>query len=455
MDIEHNLVDEEAALAALPVGMFVLSKVGVIKMVNDEALQLTGWRRDEVVGRPILDLVHVDDKQFAVDVLAAGPRYRTVIAGPVHLRYMTGNGSVLSTQLWARNCLDEDGIDGYVITFGPEAADESLSRAVLASITEATPDTALNHVVAAFWAAPHNASAAYITRGANGFEVIGRWPFEPDVVERPGPWHQALAGTPTDIDDVDEMPEWLRELALEASIHTIWSRPVITAAGEVAAAIIVWRAMAGSPSPNQALSLDHASMIAALALDQAAHRRALERAAFTDPLTGLGNRSRLARVAGRTDRRERSPHRSIDWSEAEPSSSPAGVLYVDLDGFKVVNDSLGHAVGDQLLAEVANRVVDTVRATDEAIRVGGDEFVVLCHDPVTVEGLQSLAERLIAVVSHPYELADDHHIELGASVGIDADRSLDLHERITRADAAMYAAKADGRGGWRLAPERA
>lgn len=442
-------VDEDAALAALPVGMFVLSRDGVITMVNDETLALTGWQRDDVLDRSIFDLVHPDDVQFAAAVLAAGPRYTTVIAGPVHLRYIDGQGGAISTQLWARNCLDVEGIEGYVITFGPESADESLSRAVLASVTEASPETALNHVVAAFRAAPHNASAAYITSGAEGDAVIGHWPFASEVLGRAGPWQDALEGKPIDLNSIDEMPSWLGELAAGAGINTIWCRPVVTASGEVAAAIVVWRALAGEPSPNQALSLDHASMIAALALDQAAHRRALERAAFTDPLTGLANRSRLASVAGRADAISDTPSLiPIDWLETERPSAPAGVLYVDLDGFKVVNDSMGHATGDQLLTEVAGRFVATVRATDEVIRIGGDEFVVLCHELVTDEGLHALAERLIEVVSHPYELTDDQQIELSASVGIDSDRSLDLDKRIARADHAMYVAKAEGRGRW-------
>lgn len=441
-------------MAALPVGMFVLSGDGIITMVNDETLALTGWRHDDVVGRSILSLVHPDDMQFAADVLAAGPRYRTVISGPVHLRYIDGKGGVLSTKLWARNCLETEGIEGYVITFGPESADESLSRAVLASVTEATPEIALNHVVAAFSAAPHNASAVYVSRGAQGFEAIGYWPFDPNVLDLPGPWHDALAGNPIDLNAIDAMPEWLGRLAEPAGIHTIWARPVITASGAVAAAIVVWRAMPGEPSPNQALSLDHASMIAALALDQAAHRQALERAAFTDPLTGLGNRSRLATVTGRRDQLEMPAPTWLDRTVDAPLSSPAGVLYVDLDGFKAVNDSLGHSMGDQLLTEIAARFVATVRATDEVIRVGGDEFVVLCHEPVNDEGLESLAERLIDVVSHPYDVADGHDIELGASVGIDADRSLDLDQRIRRADQAMYVAKSEGRGRWHHASDQ-
>ncbi len=447
-------VDLDLALHQLPVGAFVIDRVGTIAAANEEALRLVERSAEDLLGTSILDLVHPDDSAFTADVLAAGPRFPAVISGPVYVRYVTGAGAVVGTRLWSRHALDVEGINGYVITFSPEAAEESLYRAVMASVTDSSPRAALEYVAAAFGGAPFNASAALVTDQGNGLEVIGCWPFAHEVLAEPGPWRDALDGKATYLNHVHEMPESLAALTSGVDIKAIWGAPVTTADGRVTAAIVVWREMEGEPSPNQGVFLDQAAMIASLALDQASHRMALEQAAFTDPLTGLGNRSRLARVAqgigGYTGQRvDRAPAlASVAAPDSDPTSVPAGVLYVDLDGFKVVNDTLGHAAGDRLLAEVATRLVGTVRTTDEVIRVGGDEFVILCHEAMAIEALERLAERVIEAVSREYDQIDGHRIELGASVGIDSNRTLDLHDRIRRADAAMYTAKAAGRGRW-------
>jgi diguanylate cyclase (GGDEF)-like protein len=163
---------------------------------------------------------------------------------------------------------------------------------------------------------------------------------------------------------------------------------------------------------------------ALLALARAAD--AVERA-FTDPLPGLGNRAclldRLEHELGRADRAQRS----------------VTVLFVDLDRFKHVNDSLGHLVGDQLLIAVAQRLRGCVRAEDACARLGGDEFAVLVDDG----GEASLiADRIIAAVGERFEIAG-HDISIGASVGI-ASGCEEAETVLRNADLAMYAAKRHG-----------
>ena len=153
-----------------------------------------------------------------------------------------------------------------------------------------------------------------------------------------------------------------------------------------------------------------------------------------DHLTGLPNRAHL--------------HDLIDAELQRPAPTPVAVLFLDVDGFKDVNDSLGHDVGDLLLKEVAGRLSASTRAEDTVGRLGGDEFVVLCR-ACDVEGAEMLARRIRATFDEPFELAG-HTVRLGASIGIagtgGADgppvRSTDL---VRDADLAMYAAKAAGR----------
>ena len=160
----------------------------------------------------------------------------------------------------------------------------------------------------------------------------------------------------------------------------------------------------------------------------------LTRQAFHDGLTGLPNRALFR------DRLDQALARS------ERSQDPLAVLLLDLDGFKQVNDSLGHDLGDQLLAEVAGRFDDIIRPSDTLARLGGDEFALLLEGTQEAQAVAA-ARRLLRRLSEPVGLAG-HDLALGASIGVaihpgGPGRSDDL---IRHADLAMYAAKEAGRG---------
>jgi diguanylate cyclase len=167
-------------------------------------------------------------------------------------------------------------------------------------------------------------------------------------------------------------------------------------------------------------------------------RRALEAQlsyqAFHDPLTGIANRRRFVEQAeaALADRRR-------------PGSVAA--LFLDLDDFKTVNDSLGHAAGDELLATVAGRIRDTIRSTDLAARLGGDEFGVLLLDVSDVGFAEGVAERLLANIQAPLVISDVP-VEVGASIGIalDTPAMTQVDDLLGDADVAMYQAKAMGKG---------
>jgi diguanylate cyclase (GGDEF)-like protein len=122
------------------------------------------------------------------------------------------------------------------------------------------------------------------------------------------------------------------------------------------------------------------------------------------------------------------------------------VLYLDLDRFKNVNDSLGHAVGDKLLQVVASRLLATVRETDTVARIGGDEFVVALGNLRKPEGAQALAAKVLQALSEPYQI-DCHELFMTSSVGISVypEDGGTLEELIEKADMALYAAKEAGR----------
>ena len=173
--------------------------------------------------------------------------------------------------------------------------------------------------------------------------------------------------------------------------------------------------------------------------DRVALERELRTAAYTDALTGLANRAAFG------ERLERAA-----------AAGGATVLLLDLDGFKSVNDTAGHAAGDRVLVEVGRRIEATCRDGDLVARLGGDEFVVLLNGrtaeetPTSDEAVEALAERLVRVLAQPVEV-ERRAVRLGASVGVARLGGAGSADDLLRdADVAMYAAKAQGKGRYRV-----
>jgi diguanylate cyclase (GGDEF)-like protein/PAS domain S-box-containing protein len=164
----------------------------------------------------------------------------------------------------------------------------------------------------------------------------------------------------------------------------------------------------------------------------------IEHLARFDSLTGLPNRTFLTEQFDRL------------LAEHQPPV-PRAVLFVDLDEFKQVNDTLGHPLGDGLLCAVAERLRKVVRESDVVARFGGDEFVVLQNSVSSREDIEALAARIIELLSEIYEI-DGHQIMVGASIGIALAPEHGVHadQLLKSADIALYRAKAEGRGGWRF-----
>jgi diguanylate cyclase (GGDEF)-like protein/PAS domain S-box-containing protein len=156
--------------------------------------------------------------------------------------------------------------------------------------------------------------------------------------------------------------------------------------------------------------------------------------ALHDPLTGLPNRSLLL------DRLER----AIARAERVPGTSVV-VIFLDLDRFKVVNDSLGHATGDRLLVAVARRLRDAVRPSDTVARLGGDEFVICCEDVASGEQALDVATRILEEIHKPFAIGE-REVYVTTSIGIAITEGATPPESLLRdADAAMYEAKDKGR----------
>ena len=169
------------------------------------------------------------------------------------------------------------------------------------------------------------------------------------------------------------------------------------------------------------------------------HEANLEHQATHDPLTGLANRKLFDELLVRAVYR------------AERSRRALAVLYLDLDGFKDVNDAFGHQAGDRVLVETARRLESVIRPGDIVARIGGDEFVVLCENLASPDDAEKIAERIVRAVGRPVPVAAGvatSTASVGIALGALGESAASV---VNRADEAMYRAKQEGKAGYRFA----
>jgi len=169
------------------------------------------------------------------------------------------------------------------------------------------------------------------------------------------------------------------------------------------------------------------------------HARMLESLALKDPLTGLANRRLLAE------------RMSMALDHARRNQSAMAVVYLDLDGFRQVNNTLGHGAGDGLLKMVAGRLIATVREEDTVARLGGDEFIIGLWHLSSADDAATVASKVIDVVSQPYDI-EGHSVSVTASAGIGIYplHGEDADTLMRSADLALYEAKRAGKNAYRM-----
>jgi diguanylate cyclase (GGDEF)-like protein len=345
----------------------------------------------------------------------------------------------------------------------PPAALAGLAGRLLADAEQRVPlGHTLGHLVEAALAAPSVEGAAITLMEGDGLRLLAAT--EPGLAaleigqhdDRPSPARTALAEVRTVVvDDLTLTPAgatgWPSR-AVESGWRSCAVVPV-TGRGRVRALLSLYRRCAGPlPDDERLLVTALADLAAASAVvvedrDAAIRaQQALAHQALHDGLTGLANRTLLL---------DRLQHELLVSTRRR---TPLAVLFVDLDGFKEVNDTLGHAAGDQLLVDVARRLPAVLRAQDTVARLGGDEFVAICADlpadladELVTQHVTALAARLARAVAEPPYRLTGREVRVSASVGsVLAVPGRATAESLLRdADAAMYRAK-----GRRPAPSR-
>ena len=242
---------------------------------------------------------------------------------------------------------------------------------------------------------------------------------------------------PIIVADIMTDPLWedFRAAAKVSGFRSCWSLPVISHRGEALGAFALYSRTVREPDAVESRVVELATRMVLIAIERKLAEERIQFMATHDTLTGLPNRSLL---------KDRLSQALI---YAQRYNRWATVAFVDLDNFKLINDSLGHNAGDELLRSVACKMVECVRPTDTVVRIGGDEFVVLLFDQEkSLELVAAIVRNIRMAIAAPIEIAG-HTLRASSSIGVanypnDGD---DVDALLANADAAMYRAKELGR----------
>ncbi|MDL5032772.1 EAL domain-containing protein [Pelomonas sp. APW6] len=241
---------------------------------------------------------------------------------------------------------------------------------------------------------------------------------------------------PVEVRDIasDWLWEPFRPLATAFGLAACWSTPIFLPDGHVGATFALYYREVRCVAPFHRRTVEACAQLCQLALQHEESQREIERLAYYDSVTGLPNRTLF------TDRAQQALQMSLRLEQ------PSSLLLLDLDRFKTVNDSLGHAAGDEVLREAARRLGSALRDTDTLARLGGDEFVLMLPGCHALDAMH-VAQKLHAALAAPVQLASGVHLNLSASIGISTcpDDGQSFEPLLKNADIAMYEAKQAGR----------
>lgn len=250
----------------------------------------------------------------------------------------------------------------------------------------------------------------------------------------------AFTGQRTVVADIARHPYWesFKELAAQAGLAACWSEPILGSAKKVLGTFAIYQHYPASPDNFALRLLDMVAHFVALAIERKQAEEHIYHLANYDPLTGLPNRGQL------------NNHLKYALGLARRTNGQLALMFLDIDHFKDVNDTLGHSIGDALLVELAKRLRAALRAEDIVTRLGGDEFIVLLPG-ANANAAAYIAQKLLDAISAPFRI-EHYDLNMSASIGIALypNDGEDLETLSKSADTAMYRVKLEGRHGCRF-----
>ena len=409
----RSLVQNSAVVTML------VSPAGVVRAASAALTRLLGHDPELVEGHPLAEIVVEEDHPALETALAKARRGATAaspVTADVRFRRLAGEESI-PFELTVVDLSDDAAVAGFVITCHEVTARKTAEaelRATLSMLSATLESTADGILVVD----AEGRIANYNKRFAEMWRI-------PEHVLEARDDEQAIKSV---------LSQLVRPEAFVAKVEELYAHPDAESTDTLE--FLDGRVFERYSQPQR---VDGKVVGRVWSFSDVTERRRLEtelkRLALRDPLTDLANRPLFAESLDQALARVRRGHR------------PLAVLFIDLDRFKQVNDSLGHGAGDRLLVEAASRIRTAVREMDQVARFGGDEFAVLCEDLDFETDAADVAARVLEAFDEPFA-CDDRQFYVGASIGIavSASGSETAESMLQDADAAMYRAKDGGRG---------
>ncbi|HEY5154691.1 MAG TPA: EAL domain-containing protein [Acidimicrobiales bacterium] len=426
---------------------------GRIRYASPAVTEVLGYQIHEFVDLVFTDLIHPEDASRARGLFDSGGRRQ--VGRPFEFRVAHRDGGWRSMGVRVADRVDDPAVHGFVVNIrdvtARRRAEDLLSEQadLLEAIARGAPlDVTLGKITTMLERHLESVTAAVGLLDADGvIRVRAGAGLPPEIVEfydelppaaPPGEALRSGIGEVFVFDLVDD--DRLGSAVGLFATHGFTQARVATlrapGSGELVGSLTVFHRIAADLPTDDLELVQRAMNLAAIAIERARFEEALEYQALYDPLTDLPNRALLSRRI----------HESLERLATEGRGGVA-VLFIDLDRFKVINDSEGHAIGDLVLQQVAERFRHLLRPGETLGRFGGDEFMVVCHHLRNESDAAAVAHRFAEQLQAPIELADSSEHFVTASIGIayTADASVPAESLIRNADVAMYRAKDQGR----------
>ncbi|AQQ54835.1 sensor domain-containing protein [Planococcus lenghuensis] len=443
-----------------PDACYALNAEGQFQLFNEVAEETTGYMEKEVIQLPFTALI---DEKFLPETMALFQRvlrgsreqFDTIIkakdgsgielsitAAPIYI-----DGEVKGIVGTAKDVTERNNLElllnGQNKVLEMIAQGEPLSAVLdrIITIVETISEGALGSILLTNEEGTHLNAGTTRNLPNEYVRMIDNMPIGPDA---------ASCGTAAYLNcrvisaDIDSDPRWAlyKEVPLKHGLRACWSSPVRDSQRKVLGVFAIYYTSSRTPTTTDMQIIEKATHLTSLAIQHYRAEEQIKFMAFHDALTGLPNKQlfneRLTEAISRCK------------ATAEET---VVLLYMDLDRFKLINDTLGHNVGDALLNQVARRMEACIRKTDTASRQGGDEFAILLEGASKKEAT-IVADRVLNALARPFEVGG-HEIFITPSIGIclyPPDGSCP-EELIRKADLAMYQAKKEGKNNFQFYDE--